>query len=105
MSTPAQKRAQHMRCLLGSVGATIQHARTTIVALEIERNQDHSMKTRLNAIAQLQLNKLRLQLIETEGMLQTLNDHFRNYPKPTPTKFEKLETEFNKQLKENHDCK
>lgn len=90
MSTPAQKRAQSMRGLLGSVGAGIQHSGTLVAALNAELEADPSMKTKLNRIAAYQVEKFRLELMELERSLQILNEHYRNHPKPTKTKWEKM---------------
>lgn len=89
-STPAQKRAQQMRSLLGSIGAASSHAYSTIKMLEAERKHDSSLKTHLNELMEVHLKRLQQQLIETEKRLQILNAHYRNYEKPTPTKWEKM---------------
>jgi hypothetical protein len=96
-SSISQKRAQAMRGLLGSIGSGIQHSRTVIQALKAERESDHSMKTKLNGIAVHQLESLKLELIRAEQALQVLNEHFRNYPKPTKTKWERLEAKYDSQ--------
>jgi hypothetical protein len=90
MSTPAQKRSQQMRSLLGSVGAAYSHAYTAIKVLRKEREADPSMKTQLNELMRNDLASLCQHLSKTERLLKILNDHYRNYPKPTPTAWEKM---------------
>jgi hypothetical protein len=89
-STPAQKRAQHLRGLLGSIGSAIQHAGSSIRALKLECKEDTSMKTSLNRLMIEDLERLIGNLVATKNKIETLNDHYRNYPKPTPTKWEKM---------------
>lgn len=88
-STTAQKRAQHLRGLLGSIGSAIQHAGDSIAALRAEAHKDTSMKTSLNRLMIADLEKLINSLVATKNKIETLNDHYRNYPKPTLSKWEK----------------
>ena len=88
-STIPQRRAQQIRSLLGSVGAANSHAYSASKLLEEERKHDPSMKTSLNRIVEKDLMNLRKHLTKTEQILRILNDHYRNYPKPTLSKWEK----------------
>lgn len=88
--TIPQQRAQHLRSMLGSLGSAIQHAGSSISSLKAEAVEDTSMKTSLNRLMIADLEKLITALVATKNKIETLNDHYRNYPKPTPTKFEKL---------------